>query len=243
MQATEPTPSLLSSIVNHWRAVVLAVLVTAVAAFGYSALQDTKYSATASFIFSVQDPILEAPLTDSSSDSPDPERIAATIVQLASGRDVIERTATAVGLTPDEVDDAISVKSEGISNLISVTASAGDPAFAASLADEYINQYITIQREASEAQIKDAKKELLRRLDDLSASEKAAGAEQLLRQRLSELVATPGEGGVQFASHARVPEDPSSPHTKLNVAIGALFGLLLGLALAATLERRDLGYL
>jgi uncharacterized protein involved in exopolysaccharide biosynthesis len=243
MQTTEPTPSLISSVIDHWRVVVLAVVVTAGAAFGYSALQDTKYSATASFLFSVQDPILEAPLDASSSDSPDPERIAATIVQLASGRDVIERTASAVGLTPDEVDSAISVKSEGISNLISVTATVGSAQSAAALADEYITQYIAIQRETSEAQIQDAKKELLRRLDDLSASEKAAGAEQLLRERLSELVATPGEGGVQFAAHARVPEDPSSPHTKLNVGVGALFGLLLGLALAATLERRDLGLL
>jgi capsular polysaccharide biosynthesis protein/MinD-like ATPase involved in chromosome partitioning or flagellar assembly len=59
-----------------------------------------------------------------------------------------------------------------------------------------------------------------------------------LTSKLNELsTATVGAG--KIISDARVPDSPSSPNTALNLATGAMVGILLGLGLAAVRERLD----
>ena len=57
---------------------------------------------------------------------------------------------------------------------------------------------------------------------------------------MARLAATSSEGDVQRVARAEIPDEPSSPNTRLNVAVGAFVGLLLGIATAAVLDRRDL---
>jgi uncharacterized protein involved in exopolysaccharide biosynthesis/Mrp family chromosome partitioning ATPase len=59
-----------------------------------------------------------------------------------------------------------------------------------------------------------------------------------LTGRLNELTTTTVGAG-SIISDARVPEDPTSPNALLNMATGAMVGLLLGLALAFARERLD----
>jgi uncharacterized protein involved in exopolysaccharide biosynthesis len=56
--------------------------------------------------------------------------------------------------------------------------------------------------------------------------------------RLNELTTTTVAAG-SIISDARVPEEPTSPNTPLNLAAGAMLGLLAGLVLAFARERLD----
>jgi uncharacterized protein involved in exopolysaccharide biosynthesis len=239
MNAPESPPSLLTSVIDFWYAVLIAVVLAAVAAFVYSTLQEDEYSATASFLFSTEAPVLNT-ATDTSSDSADADRVAATMVELASGRDVAKRAANAVGLSTGTVASDVAIKSEGISNVVSVTATSSNPRVAARLADAYVAEFIALQRRRSDAQIRATEQVLQTRLDTLSPEDEAAGADAVLRRRIGELAATSSEGDVQPVARAQIPDEPSSPNTRLNVAVGAFVGLLLGIATAAVLDRRDL---
>ncbi|GIF12400.1 lipopolysaccharide biosynthesis protein [Actinoplanes teichomyceticus] len=59
-----------------------------------------------------------------------------------------------------------------------------------------------------------------------------------LTGRLNELTTTTVGGG-SIISDARMPDEPSSPNTLLDIATGAMIGLLAGLALAYLRERFD----
>jgi uncharacterized protein involved in exopolysaccharide biosynthesis/Mrp family chromosome partitioning ATPase len=59
-----------------------------------------------------------------------------------------------------------------------------------------------------------------------------------LTGKLNELTTTTVEAG-SIISDARVPEEPTSPNAMLNIATGAMLGLLAGLALAFARERLD----
>jgi uncharacterized protein involved in exopolysaccharide biosynthesis/Mrp family chromosome partitioning ATPase len=59
-----------------------------------------------------------------------------------------------------------------------------------------------------------------------------------LTGKLNELTTTTVEAGY-IISDARVPETPTSPNAMLNIATGAMLGLLAGLALAFARERLD----
>ena len=59
-----------------------------------------------------------------------------------------------------------------------------------------------------------------------------------LTSKLNELTTTTIEAG-SIISDARIPDEPTSPNAMLNIATGAMLGLLAGLALAFARERLD----
>ena len=238
---TQTTPDLLRIIQRRWPTVVLAVVLTALAAFALSQIQEKSYEATASLVFG--DPGAVAGLLgqDSSSDSGDAERVAATMVELVSARDVVNRTARAVKRGPDAVAEAVEVEGKGVSNVVSVIASDSSPRRAAQLANTYAQQYIDLRRESDLADLQAAQDALQKKYDELTTEEQAGEVGQLLRQRQNELEAEEplSTGPVRFAQKAFIPEKPASPNVKLNTVLGALVGLLIGLAIATVRDRVD----
>jgi Mrp family chromosome partitioning ATPase len=233
------TPDLLRIVRRRWLTIVVAALLAAAAAFGFSQLQQKTYSATASLVFGEQTDLLSG--QSSSGSNADPERVAATTVELVAGRAVIDRTAEAVKRSPDYVATAVDVKAKGISNVVTVTAFASSPEFAAKLANVYANQYIDLRTESDQKDLEGAQKAIERRLRALTPEQQQTGVGRLLRERLNELeVQGPLQAGsVRVAEKAFEPDKPSSPNIALNTALGGLLGLLLGLGLATLRERVD----
>ena len=73
----------------------------------------------------------------------------------------------------------------------------------------------------------------------MSPGQRASSAGQSLQARIEQLntLASAQTGDVQLVQTATVPTSPSFPNTKLNVAIGVVLGLLLGVGLMLLLER------
>jgi Mrp family chromosome partitioning ATPase len=238
---SQATPDLLRIIRRRWPTIAAAVLLAAIAAFGLSQLQTKSYDATASLVFGDRSAALDLLGQGSSSSGNDAERLAATMVELVSARDVVNRTAREVNRAPDKVDEAIQVEGKGVSNVVNVTASDPDPDFAAKLANTYAAQYIDLRRESDAADLQAAQDALQRKLDGLTTEQRNGDIGRLLRQRQNELeVEGPlNTGSVRVAQRAFVPEDPASPNTKLNTVLGALIGLLLGLGIATLRDRVD----
>jgi polysaccharide biosynthesis transport protein len=242
MPDTTPTPGLPAVLARRWPTVVLAVLLASAAAFGISKLQPKRYSATASLVFGERGPAADLLSSRSSSDSSnDAQRRAATTVELVAGRDVVNRTAAIVHRSPDAVAEDVKVSGKGLSNVVTVQASDRSPHRAARLANTYARQYILLRREAGQTQLNAAERVLKARLDALSPEERDADSGRLLRQRLAELaIADPnGPEPVQIAEQAYAPKHPTSPNVQLNVGLGALLGLIVGLGLATLRERSD----
>jgi tyrosine-protein kinase len=234
------TPDLLRIIRRRWLTIVGAILLTAGAAFGLSQIQEKRYSATAALVFGDPNSISNL-LNQKSSSNADPERQAATTVELVAARDVVNRTARKLKRSPNDVASAVEVQGKGVSNVVSVTASDPDPGGAAQLANTYVTQYIELRREADQADLDAAQSALNDKLDAIPSSQRDTGIGKLLQERLDELeVQGPIDtGAVRVAERAFAPESPSSPNVQLNVALGGLIGLLLGLGIATLRERVD----
>jgi polysaccharide biosynthesis transport protein len=222
---------------------VCAVLVPAVALI-YSLTQAKEYTASATLLF--RDPGLDEKLFGTAlfNQDDDPQRTAATNLQLVSLRQVSERTAVelkATGLTADEIESRVSVEPVGESDLIAVDAVDGDPKRAADLANAFAGNYIAFRRDADRAKITEAQDLVQQELDALSAVERAGTDGQQLEQNARELeiLASLQTGNAELVQPAQAPSEPSAPKTLRNVILGLLLGLMLGAALTLLREQLD----
>ena len=228
---------------RSWLIAICAILAPA-AAVAFSLAQEKQYSSSASLLF--RDPQFDQKLFSSSTFDPnrDPAREAATNVKLVSLDVVATRTSRALnrpGLDADAIQEKVKVKSEGQSDVASITATDPSPAFAARLANTFAEQFIAFRRDADRSKIASAQKlveEQLRDLEETTNDDKQASA---LRQRGEQLqiLAALQTGNAELVQPARPPKNASSPKPVRNGAAGLVLGLLLGLGLALLLERLD----
>jgi capsular polysaccharide biosynthesis protein len=223
--------------------VFLCLLLTPAAALAVSLLQEKEYIAKASLLF--RDPQFDQKLFGSTfvEESNDPAREAATNVELVSFEEVADRTARRLGrgLSGEDVSDATEVEAEGQSDIVSISATARDPKFAASLANTFGEEYVDFRREADRSTIREAQQLVRRDLRGLSAKERRSGPGESLAGRLSQLgvLASLQTGNAELAERARPPDDPASPQPLRNAALGLVLGALLGLGLALLVDRLD----
>jgi polysaccharide biosynthesis transport protein len=237
---TTNQPDLLGVLRRRWIVVLLAVLATAGAAAGLTRLQHKSYTATTSLVFGDAGPLAQI-LGQGSASASDAEREAATIVQLVSARPVADRTGQALHRSAASVAAAVGVRSEGVANVVRISASDRSPRTAARIANAYAREFIDLRRESTLRQLKVAQLTLERQLQDMTPAQRAGAAGRVLRER-ADLLAAAGPlqtGSVSVAAPADIPSSPSSPSLKLNIGLGVLLGLLLGLALAILRDRAD----
>ena len=223
--------------------VLLCAVLLPAAALAFSLAQEKQYSATASLLF--RDPQLDQKLFGSTVFAPsnDPTREAATNAKLASLEVVAARTSKAIGneLTPGEITGKITVEPAGQSDVVSIIATDNDPKFAASLANQFAQQFIAFRRDADRSKISSAQELVEQQLGRLNAEERDGPQGTALRQRGEELriLAALQTGNAELVQPANTPESPSSPKPMRNGMIGLVLGLIFGCGLAILLERLD----
>lgn len=202
---------------TYWKGIVSFTLLATLAAMGWTVLQPKIYSSDSSGI-------VVTPGSDNVSLSLAGDSLAKAKVKnyesVAKSRLVADRVIAALELktTADALLGSISVKVPLDTAEIRVTAESTDPATAQRLADAWVNG-LAAQVEAIE-----------------TAPAEAGGA--------TSDGGTP-EGATETAvrvlplGKAVLPTSPTSPNTKLNLALGALVGLALGVAYAVIRRNLD----
>ncbi len=222
--------------------IVLCLVVATGAAYGFSKLETKKYTATASLVFNnnqLGQQVAGLPVASSNNQIAE-ENTNLKLVELG---DMAGKTADLLGqgLTKTSVNEALTVSSQGESNIVDIAATATSPTLAADIANTYATEFVTEQQNSNHAYYASALALVNKQLAALSPREKAGTAGLALQDRAESLgvLAELRNGNVQVAQAATVPTSPSSPKTARNTAIGAVLGLLLGLAVAFLLERFD----
>ncbi|HWM64866.1 MAG TPA: polysaccharide biosynthesis tyrosine autokinase [Solirubrobacterales bacterium] len=222
---------------------LVCLAVVPAAALLWSLQQPEEYEATASLLFRN----VELDQSEGSSFSPssdDPTRAAETNLKLVSKGEIAARTALRLdlpGVTPDAVEDAVSVSLEGESDIASVTAKAEDPDVAARIANAFALEFIKQRREADRRAILAGKTRIEAELNQLSPAEtEGLQGERLTRQAEElELLASLQTGNAEIVQRATPNDSPVSPKPLRNAILGLFLGGLLGLALVLLIEQFD----
>lgn len=205
----------------YWKAIVTFTLLASLAAAGWTVLQPKVYSSDSSGI-------VVTPGSDNVSLALAGDSLAKAKVKnyesVAKSRLVADRVIQALDLktTADALLGSISVKVPLDTAEIKVTAQSTDPATAQRVADAWVNG-LAAQVEAIETAppAESAAQSSAATTPDTGSQAEAATAVRVLP-----------------LGKAVLPASPTSPNTKLNLALGALVGLALGVAYA--LIRRHL---
>ncbi len=237
-----------------WRrawVIVLCAGLAGAAALAYSLSRDKEYEATAQVFF--RDPGLAQGLV-----GPQLPRYPAEVVQTVATNtaltqldEVATRTADDLGtLDAGQVTHQIEVDQSSISNVYDITASAGDPAAAASLANTYARQAIAVKREIDRRTVTEALQKMsadfTKLQDQIANSPDGPSAEdsarlQSLEDGIRGLTIFRGlqSGNVTLVQPAVAPTSAASPKPLTDTAYGLLLGAVLGIALALLLARLD----
>jgi succinoglycan biosynthesis transport protein ExoP len=222
--------------------ILLCFVLVAGAAYGYSKHKVKKYTATASLAFNNNqlDQQIAGLSTDNSSD---PLVQQNSNLELVRGGNVSAKTASLLGrgLTDAAVSAGVSVSGKGESSVADVSATSTSPVLAAAIANTYVNQFVKEQQRANRQFFRSALALVNKQLAALSPAQRVGtdGLDLQDRAHTLGLLAELDYNNVEVASEAAVPASPSSPKTKTDTIVGAVLGLLLGLAIAFMLERFD----
>ena len=233
---------------RRWWVAALCAALAGTAAFFYSVTQDDTYKATASVMF--RDPGLAQGLV-----GPQVPRYPAEVVQDVSLStqileldEIAERTAKELpGVEPIEVRGRVDIQQSGLANIYDVSAEDRDPGSAASLANEYARQAITVKRGIDRRMVDQALRRVeadLRKLENQIAgspngpSDREAARLQSLEDGLRALTifSSLQAGNVTLLEPAAEPDEPFAPKPLENAAYGLLLGAIFGIALALLVD-------
>ena len=233
---------------RRWPVVLACVLVMPLAAFGFTRLQPRQYQATASVL--LNDPSTAAGIAGADQAAAvvsDQTTLLSTEQGLASAPKVSETAAQALGrpYASGGLPGSVSVGDDGVSNLLTFTATERTPSLAARVANAYAQAYMQFQAGATVAQIARQRADIAARIAQLkqAGSARSRGAIAQLNQTDASLatLATLQNSNSQLVAPARPSSSPSSPRTAATVVAGGALGLLLGILLAflfVLLDRR-----
>lgn len=205
---------------THWVAVLLCTLLGGAAAFGWTLVQPKVYTSEASGIITtgVSEDLGAALVGDNYAKS----RVK-SFVDVATSQGVAEHVIEELNLddSPAALIGRVAVSNPLDTAVLKVTASASTPEAAQQLAEAWI-----AGMSAQIAEIENS---------GPPASEQADEADTATDAAPESVV------GFQTFDAATLPSGPSSPNTRLSVALGLLVGLALGVGYAVvrtTLDRR-----
>jgi capsular exopolysaccharide synthesis family protein len=226
-------------------------------AVGLSSQQQKLYTAKASMLFG--DPGFSATLFGSSpGPARNPDRVAATNLQLVRLPVIAERTAAAVGqgVTSAEVTAAIDLVPGEKSDVVDVLATDPRRTLSPKIANTFAEQFIDFRRTSDRNQISSAQKTVetqiaaLRRRGGASLTRTPGQGESMTPQQTQlanlqgraedlRILASLQNGNAELVQRASAPSAPSSPEPKRNALIALFGGLLIGLILGLLREQLD----
>lgn len=225
---------------------VLCVILAAGAAFAVSKHQTKKYTATASLLFNSNQLAQQIAGLSISVTGPAEQN---NNVKLVAVGNVAAKTAQRIGrgLTAQKVGDSLGIAQQGETNIIGessivdLSSTMTSPSLAAEVANTYARLFVAEQRRSNRQYFTSALAIVTKQLAALPDSQRFSTAGVALQSRAQalSLLAELQYGGVQVANSAEVPTSASSPSAKKDTAIGAILGLLVGVALMLALERAD----
>jgi Mrp family chromosome partitioning ATPase/capsular polysaccharide biosynthesis protein len=236
-----PSGHYLRAIRRHWMLVLVVPLVALVAAVGWTKSRHRQYQFTARILVTPipgGDPTLDG--LSVLHDSADPATTIQTAAALVDSEAATKLTAQRLGpaWSTTRVHSTVSVQPEGGSNLIDVTATAGDPGAAARVANTFAQASLDARNAALQQQINAA-------LAALQAQQAAVGnAGGTGPGSLSDKITTlEGERGLPDPTFSlaqpAAPATIAGASTKKVAALALLAGLVLGCAAAILMDLLD----
>jgi polysaccharide biosynthesis transport protein len=222
--------------------VLLCMVIVALSAYVFAKSETAAYTANASLLFSTNETAAVATgLTPT--DQTTSQAQQDTNVRLVQLGNVASQTAARLGphFTTGLVKADISVAPDSDTSIVTVSGTAGSPASAQRIANTYANVFVDEQLRQSQSQISSAVALVNAQFKALTPQEQAQPQGLALAERAQSLalLAKLQTGNVTVAGQAGLPSSASSPKVSRDVLLGAVLGLLIGLALALLLERTD----
>jgi Mrp family chromosome partitioning ATPase len=224
---------------------LIAAIVVAAAALALAAslTQSSRYQASADLIFgrtTNADAIITGGATDVAED---PVRAAATNLALASLDTVAARVKQRFrgSATVDEIRSAVSIHSQGESDVVSVTAEWSTPEQAAAIANAFATEIVAQRRETAQADIQRGIDALKARIPPAPASAAERTSAATIEGKITDLESLKAltTGNVHIAESATPPEHRSSPKPARNAIIAGFVAAILSLFLVVLLARFD----
>jgi receptor protein-tyrosine kinase len=239
---TTALQGVLRAVRRHRWLIAVCALATTAAAAAFALTAEKQYAGSATLLF--RSAGVEETVFDSSGQRGDPVREAATNVELGAVDLVAHRTAARLrvpGLTGGAVADQVEISARRDSDLASITATTTDPDLAARMATTFAREYIAFRQESDQRRVREARRSVARQLERLPAAERSGAQGRRLRAELRQLdlLAAVRTGSVELVEPAQRADSPVSPRPKRQIAVGAILGLLLGVALTFVLEQFD----
>jgi capsular exopolysaccharide synthesis family protein len=225
---------------RKWLLVFIALEAAAVT-LAISLTLPPRYEASADVLFgrtTAADSVIAA---GGSGPTDTPERVAANNLALASLDTVAVRVKRRLrgDATVGDLKDAVSIESNGESDVVTVTAEWGQPRVAAAIANEFATQIVALRRQNAQAEVERA----IRAINDRIAATPPPSRDQLrsLRDRASELEVLKAleTGDAQVVERAQAPAEASSPRPLRNAVVAGVVGLILAAFIAVLLAALD----
>jgi capsular exopolysaccharide synthesis family protein len=221
---------------SHKWAILQALVIIPALALVLTLQQDKQYTATSSLLFNSND-VGTGPV--------DFSREATTNEELLQLPVVAQRTAEALGgrTSASQVEDAVDVETTPDSDIVKIHATAPTPARAAQLANSYGEAFVEMRREGVEATLQRRLEIYESAYDSLSPDEQDGQRGELLQDRINRIKLSQalraGEAvqNAELVQAATPPTDPSSPKPVRNLILAVLLAGVVGLGLAALLDR------
>jgi polysaccharide biosynthesis transport protein len=223
---------------KHRVMIIAAVVLAGISALVFSAFKSPTYISTATVSFSDQSKDLVTagiPATQ----NPNPDKFAAASANAVRRPAVAARVKRALGVDESvtELRSAVSTTVDPASNLVDISVRSSSADASARVANEFARQTQFVLARHQRAQYAEAARRLKSKLEALPVGSaiRQAYLEGVGRLVTLSTVARP----VEIQQRAEPPSAPASPKPKLYTFIGALLGLIIGVATAFVRESLD----
>ena len=236
-------PSLFAILRRRWLIVVLVPVLCGVVAAVFALVNERDYQSEAKLLFP-QTISTELNSVDLDPTAPDATNLANSNAEVVGSRDVAaatsaQLTSEGTDLSPEDVDDAVTVSTPEDSNIVTVVARRSSAEDAQQLASVYSAEAVELVRGREERRVLNALRSARQSLRDLPRRQVELTAPTLQQYitRLRVLL----DGGIDSPQVVQAGFLPTSRagNPLRTILLGVLFGIVLGVGLALLRDQAD----
>jgi len=223
---------------ERWWVILLTAVLCVAIALATALTADEEYESEAQLL--IVPSALAGIVDPSAADSTDPERQLSTSLLLVRSTTVAERVRDRLRLRESAEDLAARVDAEAVpeADLITITATAGNPGTAARLANTFADEFVASGRERDRKRIREGEALLQQQINALAPNDPRRGQ---LAETLSDVrqLATITTGNAEQVQEAVPSTVASSPTPRRDAIVALVLGVAVGLGLAFLLDLLD----